>query len=105
MDETFGKNPGVISHFFPSLILSSRAWERGLVNKEMSGCQLSMEYSPELCFCQSPNYIFAEELFPIIFLSFAGWSYPLSAPGLPVCKHRPRLLVPKYNNLLLKLSP
>lgn len=84
MDEAFGKNPGIISHFFPSLILSSRAWKRGLVNKEMSDCQLSMECSPELCFCQSPNYVFAEVLFPIIFLSFVGWSYPLSAPGLPV---------------------
>lgn len=79
-----GKILESLAIIFFSLILSSRAWKRGLVNKEMSDCQLSMECSPELSFCQSSNYVFAEVLFPIIFLSFVGWSYPLSAPGVPV---------------------
>lgn len=63
------EDPGIIRRFFSSLIISSRIRKkRGLVNKETSDYLLSMECSPELCFCQGPNYVFAEDLFPIIFL-------------------------------------
>lgn len=102
-DGTFGKNPGIIRLFFlPSLILSSRAWKRTWVNRETSGCLLGLECSPELCFSQSPNYVFAE-VFSLLF------SYHLLAGGSPEsiwsARWKHRLGVLKYKNSLWKLSP
>lgn len=63
------------NHWTVFLILSNRAWKRGLSKYEMSDYLLTMEFLPELCFCQGPSYVFAD-IFPMIFLSFIVWSVP-----------------------------
>lgn len=52
---------------------------------------------PKLCFCRRP--------FSNYFLMICCLKCPLSVPGLPVWKHRPRLSVVRYKNSLLKLLP
>ena len=63
------------NHWTVFLILSNRAWKRGLSKYEMSDYLLTMEFLPELCFCQGPSCVFAD-IFPMIFLSFIVWSVP-----------------------------